>query len=148
MPYRQGVTVATPLQLPRGRARGAARGVAAAVALLALVAGAVGVHAHVAAQPHGVCEHGAEVHLERVGDPTPTPAHAGASVSDPTWWPEHGDHHCRVTAPLGTDDRRPHVLVAGRAAPHRLLASPAVTPAAAHDRYRLAPKTSPPVGPA
>ncbi len=146
VPYPRGVPVAITLQLTPGRALRAARIMAAVVGVLALALGSIGVHYHVAAEAHAICEHGAEVHVTQVGDARPPPPPDGApTLAAPTWWQEHGDHHCAAAAQIVVAE--PQLLTAvvamdltrdDRVPPIAQVASPSRL-------YRLAPKTSPPV---
>lgn len=123
--------------------------IAALLGLCAILLGTVGVHRHVTTVEHGWCEeHGAEVHLERVGAPGEAARVAlpgtGPVLDEPVWWESEGDHHCGAIAPICCD-------------PPAVQAAPVPAPAdAEQDRsslsrvaiatalYRLAPKTSPP----
>jgi len=125
------------------------RAIAALLGLCAILLGTVGVHRHVTTVEHGWCEeHGAEVHLERVGAPGEGPhvaqAGGGPVLAEPVWWESEGDHHCGaiapiccaqpalqaalITAPAGAEPERPSLS--------RVAIATAL--------YRLAPKTSPP----
>lgn len=139
------MAVATGLQLTRRRARGATRVIAAAVGILVLLLAPLASRRHAAEQAHGVCEHGDPVHVERIGD-APVPPPSGApTLSDPTWWQAHGDHHCAATATVVAT--RPEVPVTTAAATTTASPAPILTSrvTTAAGLYQLAPKTSPPV---
>jgi len=121
----------------------------AAIALLGLVAivlGTIGVHRHATVETHTRCEHGAEVHVERVGEAVAVPPTGGGPVlADPVWWEAGGDHHCGAVAPIVCAE--PELVgvlpVTEGSSPPDLIVVSRVAIAAA--LYRLAPKTSPPV---
>lgn len=121
------------------------RATAALLGLLAIVLGTVGVHRHVSVETHGRCEHGAEVHLERVGQAVPPPeTGAGPVLAAPVWWESEGDHHCSVIAPLVADETQVATLAVPAPAnvDHAVHLVSRVAIAAA--LFRIAPKTSPP----
>jgi hypothetical protein len=121
----------------------------AATAAFVLVACTLLVGWHRATVTHGVCaEHGGDLHLDKVAE------HACAHDSDAdqvdgnTWELRDGDHHCQILATSRDPLSAPAAATAAAApdpfddgaAPPPALAAPAGLA-----RYRLAPKTSPPV---
>jgi hypothetical protein len=129
-----------------GVTRPRSRALAALLGLLAIVLGSVGVHRHVSVEVHATCEHGAEVHVERVGEAVAPPeTGAGPTLADPVWWETEGDHHCSVIAPI--------VAAQAEVSADRAPAPAAFEPetpivsrvAIAVALFRIAPKTSPPI---
>lgn len=121
------------------------RAIAALLGLWAIVLGSVGVHRHVSVEAHVRCEHGAEVHVQRVSDAAPTHATGGTpTLADPIWWQTEGDHHCGAVAPIvAAEPELQAVLVpvsAGVEEDSIVVSHVAVAAAL----FRLAPKTSPP----
>ncbi|MBZ0237732.1 MAG: hypothetical protein K8M05_35790 [Deltaproteobacteria bacterium] len=125
------------------------RAIAALLGLVAIVLGTVGVHRHVTTVEHGRCEHGAEVHLERVGGdadaaPMSEPG-TGPVLAEPVWWESEGDHHCGAIAPIvcAAPELQATLLPAPAGDEYERPGSSRVAVATA--LYRLAPKTSPPI---
>lgn len=124
------------------------RTIAALLGLVAIVLGTVGVHRHVTTVEHGRCEHGAEVHLEQVGEPVLAASMSepgtGPVLAEPVWWESEGDHHCGAIAPIVC--AAPELQAALVPAPAGAEDEPPGTSrvAVATALYRLAPKTSPP----
>ncbi|HUQ05246.1 MAG TPA: hypothetical protein VM261_22235 [Kofleriaceae bacterium] len=122
------------------------RAIAALLGLLAIVLGSVGVHRHVSVEVHARCEHGAEVHVERVGVAVAAPETGGGpTLAAPVWWETEGDHHCGVIAPIVCAE--PDVAVSPATLPIGFATEvPGVSRVAiATALFRLAPKTSPPI---
>jgi hypothetical protein len=121
------------------------RAIAALLGLLAIVLGSVGVNRHVTVETHAQCEHGGEVHVQRVSDVAPQHQAGGApTLADPVWWETEGDHHCGAAAPIvaATPDILAVLVPAPVGAEHDPIVVSRVAVAAA--LFRLAPKTSPP----
>jgi hypothetical protein len=121
------------------------RTLAALLGLLAIVLGSVGVHRHVTVETHARCQHGDEVHVQRVSDAAPTHAAGGTpTLADPIWWETEGDHHCGATAPITAAE--PELLAVLVPVPTSTETASIVVSrvAIATALFRLAPKTSPP----
>jgi hypothetical protein len=118
----------------------------ALLGLLAIVLGTVGVHRHVSVETHATCEHGAEVHVERVGEAVAVPEPSqGPVLADPVWWESEGDHHhCGAVAPIVCAE--PECVTAPTVLPGGFTSQPVPVSrvAIATALFRLAPKTSPP----
>jgi hypothetical protein len=119
------------------------------LALLALVGwltATAGVEHHVAVETHTRCEHGAEVHVERIGDAVPVVPSSRPILADPTWWAEHEDHHhCSATASIVAAAPPCAAVPAVRPTPDASQLDPSLHVAVAAALFRLAPKTSPPI---
>ena len=136
MPYSKDVSLACPRRLR------------SPLALLALAGGltaTAGVDHHVAVETHTQCEHGAEVHVERIGDAVPVVSSSRPILADPTWWAEHEDHHhCSATASIVAAAPPFAAMSAVQPTPDASRPAPSLHVAVAAALFRLAPKTSPP----
>lgn len=126
-----------------------ARPVIALLGVMAMVLGSVGVHRHVSVETHATCEHGAEVHVERIGEAVAVAeAGHGPVLADPVWWAAEGDHHhCGAVAPVVCAE--PECVAAPTVLPASFASEPDAVSrvAVATALFRLAPKTSPPITP-
>jgi hypothetical protein len=119
---------------------------AAWLGVLALVIGSIGVDAHIAEEAHVVCEHGAEVHVERIGDSIAPPSEGGGpTIAAPTWWEVGGDEHCSSTASIVCRASATFAIQSAVVATASRELIPVERAAVARAVYRLAPKTSPPL---
>lgn len=123
-----------------------ARPVIALLGLIAALLGSVGVHRHATVETHARCEHGAEVHVERVGEAVAVPdAGGGPVLADPVWWESEGDHHCGAVAPIVCAQPELVTVLVGLPAGFEADVPDVSRVAITTALYRLAPKTSPPI---
>ena len=131
-----------------GGASGIGRALALALAALFLVASIGLAGWHRATVMHGTCaEHGEALHFQKVAQAPAEADHEASSISRSTFVPGEGDEHCEILAAAAAAVDAPvaaqhHVVLEAHAAPPALIAHVPQSSAL----YRVAPKTSPPVG--